>query len=369
MGATDSMPSMLETTSPRERAGLASRLGPSVRFLTGTAVELLLSAMPTADPDGRTRMTDGESWAATFDRPALRAARATVRRIQREPIINLLGLASESPEPRSGTALLETMRGLPAEALVFNMAGGYRRTVRRLTSPEIISEAVAGDEAARREFRRTSMPDVDHWQAALRFLLSEPAQQIAEQTIEAFAAWHEHGVAPTEERLARDEADAVERLRSERSAWSVAAALPRVAPGIEYQPPAEVDDIVFMPAVVIRPLVAFLDHRNAAIIAFAASDPADADDPPASVVLLGKALGDPLRLRALRALAGGPSTLVDLAQELGVPRTTLSHHIGLMRAAGLVTLTIEDGRTGRLALRTEGVDDLPRLLREFLSAR
>jgi DNA-binding transcriptional ArsR family regulator len=361
------MQSFPDTSPTRELPGLASRLGPSVRFMTGTAVELLLSAMPTADPDGRTRMTDGEAWAAKSDGPALRTARATIRHIQREPVINLLGLASESTEPRSGKDLLETMRGLPGEALVFNMVGGYRRTIRRLTSPEVISEAVAGDEAARRAFRRTSMPDVEHWQASLRFLLSDSAEQIAERTIEAFAAWHAHAVAPVEDRLARDEVEAVERLRAERSAWSLAAALPRVAPGIEYQPPAEVDDIIFMPAVVIRPLVAFLDHRNAAIIAFAASDPADADDPPGSVVLLGKALGDPLRLRAMRALAGGPSTLVDLAQDLGVPRTTLGHHIGLMRAAGLVTLTIEDGRTGRLALRTEVVDDLPRLLREFLS--
>ena len=358
------MHSFLDTSSTRELGGLASRLGPSVRFMTGTAVELLMSAMPTADPEGRTRMTDGEAWAAKSNHPALRAPRATIRRIQREPIINLLGLAAESPEPRSGKDLLETMRGLPGEALVFNMVGGHRRTIRRLTSPEVISDAVAGDEAARREFRRTSMPDVDHWQAALRFLLSDSAERIAEQTIEAFAAWHARAVAPVEDRLAQDEAEAVGRLRAERTAWSLAAVLPKVAPGIEYQPPAEVDDIVFMPAVVIRPLIAFLDHRNAAIIAFAA---ADAGHPPAAVVLLGKALGDELRLRALKALARGPSTLVDLAQELRVPRTTLSHHIGLMRAAGLVTLTIDDGRTGRLALRTEVVDDLPRLLREFLA--
>jgi DNA-binding transcriptional ArsR family regulator len=363
------MQSFVDTSPPRPHRGLASRLGPSVRFLQGTAVELLLSAMPTADPDGRTRMTDGDAWAARADAPALREVRAAFRRIQREPIINLLGLASESPAPRSGTELLDTMRALPGEALVFNMVGGFRRTVRRLTSPEVISEAVAGDEAARREFRRTSMPDVEHWQAALKYLLSDSAERIAEQTVAAFAAWHEHAVRPMEERLASDEAEAVERLQAERSAWTLAAALPRVAPGIEYQPPAEVDDIVFMPAVVIRPLVAFLDHRNAAIIAFAASDPIDAEHPPAAVVLLGKALGDELRLRALRALANGPSTLVDLAQDLGVPRTTLSHHVGLMRAAGLVTLTIDDGRTGRLALRTEVVDDLPRLLREFLAGR
>jgi DNA-binding transcriptional ArsR family regulator len=358
-----------DTPPARPLPGLASKLGPSVRFMAGTAVELLLSAMPTADPGGRSRMTDGEAWAAKADRPPLRAARATFRRLGREPIINLLGLVSETPEPRAGGDLLETLRRLPPEALVFNMAGGFRRTVRRLTPPEVISDAVAGDEAARREFRRTSMPEVDHWQATLRFLLSDSAERIAGRTVAAFEAWHRLAVAPEEDALRRDEQEAIARLQSERKSWSLAAALPRIAPGIEYQPPAEVDDIVFMPAVVIRPLVAFLDHRNAAIIAFAAATPGSAGDPPPSVVILGKALGDEMRLRALRALARGPSTLVDLAQELGVPRTTLGHHIGLLRAAGLVTLTIDDGRFGKLRLQTEVVDELPRQLREFLAGK
>jgi hypothetical protein len=35
----------------------------------------------------------------------------------------------------------------------------------------------------------------------------------------------------------------------------------------------------------------------------------------------------------------------------------------------ILDLTIEDGGTGRLALLTEVVDDLPRLPREFLGGR
>jgi DNA-binding transcriptional ArsR family regulator len=94
---------------------------------------------------------------------------------------------------------------------------------------------------------------------------------------------------------------------------------------------------------------------------------AAADAPPEQLVQLGKALADPLRLRALRILAGGPRTLGDLAAELGVPRTTLAHHIAVLRAAGLLSHTVEDGRWGRLSLRADAVADVEPLFRGFVT--
>jgi DNA-binding transcriptional ArsR family regulator len=348
----------------RSESALASSLGPNVRFLTGTGVELLLSVLPLIDLDGRERMTDGQLWADRAKQPGLQSAVKSFGHVGREAIINLLGVATESPAPRDGGNLLSHLRSLSAEDVVFNMAGGFRRTVRRLTPPDVIRKAVAGDRAARARFRETSMPDVDFWQASLRFLLSDSAEPIADRVISALAAWYEHGVQPFEAGLSQFEMDEVARLTSERASWPLDALLDRAAPGIEYVPPAEVDDVIFLPVVAVRPLVVFLDHRSSAIVAFPVAQDA-ASDPPERLVRMGKALGDELRLRALRAMAKGPSTLAELALELGVPRTTLGHHMGILRAAGLVTLTVEDGRWGRLRLRVDVADELPKMLREF----
>ena len=371
MASRAESPGMVSSVTPeprREADELASGLGPTVRFQPATAVELLLSIMPIADPDGRNRMTDGEAWAARASLVPARVRRTFVS-LGKEPLINLMGFATEGRTPHSGVRLLERLHGLSSVELVLHMAGGYRRTVRRLTPPDVIRAALEGDRAARREFRATSMPDVDFWQATLRFLLSAPADEIAERALTAFDAWYEHAVAPQEPALAKAQRDQLARLRAEQTTWTLESAMNRVTMGMEYQPPPGVDDVIFVPVSVIRPLIAFLDHRSASIVAFPITEPRAAGEPPAGLVLLGKALGDELRLRALRALATGPSTLQDLAAELGVPRTTLGHHIGMLRAAGLVTMTVDDGRWGRLKLRIGVADDLPRMLRDYTTGR
>ncbi len=55
------------------------------------------------------------------------------------------------------------------------------------------------------------------------------------------------------------------------------------------------------------------------------------------------ALAEPTRLRVLDRLAQGPLHVGALAELLGVPMVNLSHHLGVMRQAGLLT-DEKDGR-------------------------
>lgn len=56
-----------------------------------------------------------------------------------------------------------------------------------------------------------------------------------------------------------------------------------------------------------------------------------------------KALSEPLRLRIVDALRGGPKNVSDLAAFLKVEVVTLSHHLGILRTARL----LEKERQGR----------------------
>jgi DNA-binding transcriptional ArsR family regulator len=49
-----------------------------------------------------------------------------------------------------------------------------------------------------------------------------------------------------------------------------------------------------------------------------------------------KALGDPIRLRIVDALRGGPRNVSELAESLDAEVVTISHHLGILHAAGLV---------------------------------
>nr|WP_310404558.1 metalloregulator ArsR/SmtB family transcription factor [Nocardia kruczakiae] len=53
-----------------------------------------------------------------------------------------------------------------------------------------------------------------------------------------------------------------------------------------------------------------------------------------------KALGDPVRLRVLSAIAaraGGEACVCDVSDGLDVTQPTISHHLKVLREAGLVT--------------------------------
>jgi DNA-binding transcriptional ArsR family regulator len=50
-----------------------------------------------------------------------------------------------------------------------------------------------------------------------------------------------------------------------------------------------------------------------------------------------KALGDPDRLKIVQCLQAGPKSVSDLTKELGNRIANVSHHLGLLREAGVVT--------------------------------
>jgi len=100
----------------------------------------------------------------------------------------------------------------------------------------------------------------------------------------------------------------------------------------------------------------------------------DVVEPAAEQMLLAKvlaALADPHRLASVRFLArNGESWCAQLRQEAGLElsKSTFSHHLRIMREAGLVTKRIQGAR-GYAQLRKEDVDRrFPGLLDSIINA-
>lgn len=55
-----------------------------------------------------------------------------------------------------------------------------------------------------------------------------------------------------------------------------------------------------------------------------------------SLAQMFRAMGDPTRLQILVLLTEGESNVTSLCQRLEMPQPTVSHHLGLLRAAQLV---------------------------------
>jgi DNA-binding transcriptional ArsR family regulator len=72
-------------------------------------------------------------------------------------------------------------------------------------------------------------------------------------------------------------------------------------------------------------------------------------------------------VKILTVLRQGEMTAVDLARALGVPRTTLLHHLALLRSAGLIHVAVTPGDATMYRLRPDGLSELAKAAAVFIS--
>ena len=99
-------------------------------------------------------------------------------------------------------------------------------------------------------------------------------------------------------------------------------------------------------------------------VADAALEPHDPYAPPVGLLRLHRALGDDSRLRILRLLRDRDWYLTEIAERLELSKPTIKHHLALLRAAGLVTLT-EEGGLSYYSLRRDRLDDASAELKQL----
>jgi DNA-binding transcriptional ArsR family regulator len=128
----------------------------------------------------------------------------------------------------------------------------------------------------------------------------------------------------------------------------------------------EFSRVVLVPHAAAKPWLLLCQHGDERIICYPLSDPSDQSLDERGL-LLGRALGDEQRLKILRRLVAADASLAELAESAGVAKSTAHHHLGFLRAAGLVTLH-GNARQYWYSLRRESVAESGALLAELLTA-
>ena len=275
----------------------------------GTGVDLLVAAMAVADADWRAVLTHGE---AAYDAARAAGGRDLVRdagRIGRHGWIHLLGPLTRRRGAWSAEALRDQVAAMPAADLHATLLGRRGQATRWLTS------------AAPREVQSACRHVVDDLPApGAKAVLSKVRARLSE-------------VGP-------------EQLVDE------------VAPGLHYGA-GVLDEVLLVTSPQVAPIVVELADPDRTVIVH----------PPlgesASLRELGRALGDATRMRMLQQLKDGPRTLPELCEVLDAPRTTLLHHLALLRGAGLVDLSVTAGEPNVYRLRPEGFEQLARAATAF----
>lgn len=343
--------------------------GPALTIDPAPAYEFVLSLAAQFEP--RDTMEVGPDWFAAVES---RAGKDLMRRVADltqsvgEPWSLLLSHAYASRAPRDVPALLEHLRESDADDIVLTMIGYYERHWHRDVRPEVVRRAIHGDADAQREMMRTSAPDWGEWQGYLRCTFDRDPAWIKDELIAVLEAWEasvwrpeETMIVPILERDAEAKRELSRELPLER--------FTEVATnGVEYIPRPGVRQVVMVPSFVNRPWVTSAEYRDVDIIAYPVADDsvsAETDAPPLRLVRLSKALGDERRLRILRALGTRDMTLMELAEQFGVPKTTMHHHMIALRSAGLVTVR---GVTKQYRLRHDALPDVGELLHGYVGA-
>lgn len=160
-------------------------------------------------------------------------------------------------------------------------------------------------------------------------------------------------------------APSLTRIRSRLAEVGPEQVVAEVAPGIHYGP-GVLDDVVLVTSRQVSPIIVEHGDGDRTVIVHPPLGEDGATDAGARLRDLGRALGDGTRLRLLYQLKVGERSLPELCEALDSPRTTLLHHLALLRGAGLVDLDVTAGEANVYRLRPAGFDELGRAARGFL---
>jgi DNA-binding transcriptional ArsR family regulator len=188
-------------------------------------------------------------------------------------------------------------------------------------------------------------------------LLDDPTAEIRALR-RVLRAWAER-FATIEDRVAAMEQRDVDGRRADLERLAIPELVERVTGGVRWIPDAGMRRLYLSPSYFTRPYNYVFGGRDWHMFAYPLADSAlgaDADAVPAASVRLFRALGDESRLRILRLLASGDLYLTEIAGRMGLSKPTVSHHLALLRAAGLVTIT-EAGSLTYYSLRRDRVLD------------
>ena len=276
--------------------------------------------------------------------------------------LGLIGRAYAGPAPRRVDRFLDHLAACdPTEIRREMVAMQVHRTD---ATADLIDRVATGDAEAMVALAALCDPECVE---GLKKLIAVPAAKTLATVVEVlrrFDAEVFHGGEETAPALARD---AEEKL-------ALAATLPperlveTATNGVTFKLQPEVSGVVLVPSALVRPWVAITELGSLRIFVYpvsAESLSADPDAPSPWMVSFYKALADERRLRILNMLATGPASLGEVAERIGLAKSTVIHHMRALRTAGLVLITVGDDK--EYSLRPQAIPEAGRLLQAYLS--
>ncbi len=361
----------MEVVPPANRARAAAAPTVAVHVDPRPAYEFLLGLVVFATPHRVDSYDVGADWfarvGARVDANLRRAIERLTRGCEHLPV-RLVSMAYDLDPPGSVDALLAALAATPPDVVRLNLLGYYSKRTRRRCPPAVVLAAANGERDAQRRFIADTS-DGPECERALGAALAAGAEELQALVMDVLGGWRDAGWSVFESEAWPVVEREAERLRERAAQLDVDTLLDEATNGASVWPAAGIDTVHVFPTWVFRPWMFHWEQGQTLIVGVAvppdrlATDP---DEPPDRLVRVARALGDERRLRLLRHLTTGSYTLAELSDRFEIPKTTLLHHLVVLRAAGLVRVSA--GPSGRYSLRPGTPLELHRLLDSYLPA-
>jgi DNA-binding transcriptional ArsR family regulator len=259
--------------------------------------------------------------------------------------LSILGLVAAAPHPHDPDRILNWLGSIDPQRLLRGMMGyigGY-------DDPGLVEQAAEGDIDALRKLVATG--NSEEWADSVlehfTHLLSIPAEELRDRMVEAIRRFRIEVFSRHEATYAAAIGRAAAAQRATSARDSAKAVIEEVTNGLDYEIPIGVSRITLVPSVVIKPLSLIDQHRETLLVFYGMADEfidSDPEAPPSWLVKTYKALSDERRLRILRRLSEEEASLDDLVDLLGLSKSTVHHHMSVLRAAGLVRVRMSGNK-------------------------
>jgi DNA-binding transcriptional ArsR family regulator len=340
-----------------------------VQIDASTCYEFLISLSAFANPDEYGTLEIGSDWfqkirtalsgrlQSAIDRFGDRAGKAWV---------NFVGLATQEPATRDVPALLERIGSLSPLDLRLYLLGYHVPAYQGSISREVLRRAAEGDADASKLLIEDGGYFGGEAGTMLRSILPLSPEDTKDAAMDVLVRWHdevfreqEREVWPILQRDAEAKRAMAATMTPER--------LIEVASGIQFVPSQGITQVYLIPQFIMRPWVLLCEHDDTRLFCYPVADESlggDVNAPPGRLVRLHRALGDEKRLRILKTIQGSNPTFQELVDRFEVPKSTLHHHLAILRAAGLVRVTSDAER--RYSVRHDVIPDASSLLDVYL---
>ena len=265
---------------------------------------------------------------------------------------SLPAMVVENPEVTDAASLVKLLHAMPSEKLASRLVGAM---ISKYNGQDLSNDIVAGDSDA-------LDTACEPWDQKHRDKLAEFVAHRDDELgrmlgiLDAWLPLYQE-VEPRAAKMLKRDVAAREAERAQYDG-NLPELIEKTTGGLRWFPEGGVRRVILAAQYFGRPFNYVFQGTDWRMFAYPISENAlggvDAVLPPQATVRLYRALGDTTRMRILRLLGERDWYLTELAQQLELSKPTMKHHLALLRAAGLVTVT-EEGSLTYYSLRRDRV--------------